>query len=142
MKKRAITLLEVMIVILLIGIIGGVVSYNLKGTLDKGKAFSSKEGAHKLQDILNLELQLTSTKVDDLIGSSGVNQSNVEKCVIQSGLVSNARAFVKDGWKEPYTIVRGKDNTVRVWSSRSKAYYKKHNLSDENDDEETDLHAH
>ena len=46
-KKRAITLLEIMIVILLIGLIGGVVSYNLKGTLDKGKAFASKEGAKK-----------------------------------------------------------------------------------------------
>ena len=54
-KKRAITLLEIMIVILLIGLIGGVVSYNLKGTLDKGKAFAAVLG-HELEGVLHLAM--------------------------------------------------------------------------------------
>ena len=40
-KKRALTLLEIMIVIVLIGIIGSVIGVNMKGSLDAGKAFKS-----------------------------------------------------------------------------------------------------
>ncbi len=67
-----------MIVILLIGLIGGVVSYNLKGTLDKGKAFASKEGAKKLEDILNLELQQSSRKAVDIARDKSDNRELVK----------------------------------------------------------------
>src|SRR5271169_2616778 len=104
-KKRSITLLEIMIVILLIGLIGGVISYNLKGTLDKGKAFRSKEGAMKLQDILNLEIQIAHRKSDDFTGGTDEKYANVLECIKNSGLVTDPKNFVKDGWGEPYTIV-------------------------------------
>jgi type II secretory pathway pseudopilin PulG len=134
MKKRSITLLEIMIVILLIGLIGGVVSYNLKGTLDKGKAFRSKEGAQKLQDILNLELQITTRRVEDLVGDSDQNHKNVIHCIEQSGLVANAAAFVKDGWGEYYSIVRGTQNTVKVSSRHLRAYEKAHSVVTEDEE--------
>lgn len=126
MKKRAITLLEVMIVILLIGLIGGIVSYNLKGSLDKGKNFRSKEGAQKLEDILNLELQLSRLKAEDLVSANPENIHNVIRMVESSGLVANAQDFVKDGWKEPYVIVKRAENSVEVWSTRSREYEREH----------------
>ena len=55
-KKRYITLLEIMIVIFLIGIIGSVIGYNMKGSIDKGKVFRTQESIKQVHDILLLEI--------------------------------------------------------------------------------------
>ncbi len=55
MKKQAITLIEIMIVILLIGLIGGTLAYNMRGSLDKGKEFKTEQNKSKLYDVLMLE---------------------------------------------------------------------------------------
>ena len=132
-KKRAITLLEIMIVILLIGLIGGVVSYNLKGTLEKGKAFASKEGAKKLEDIINLELQQGPRKASEIAGDKSEDRTLVKDCVLNSGLISaqQIKKFLKDGWSEFYHIkkVRG-DNQVIVTSRKLQEYNKKHPTED------------
>ena len=124
-KKRAITLLEIMIVILLIGLIGGVVSYNLKGTLDKGKAFASDEGAKKLEDILNLEIQQGTNTSQEIAKDTSDNRAVVRSVVLNSGLISAKQVdkFLKDGWGEFYTI--GVDgNQVSVKSDKLKEYKK------------------
>ena len=46
-SKKAMTLLEVMIVIFIIGIISSVIGYNMKGSLEKAKAFKTE--IHKIQ---------------------------------------------------------------------------------------------
>ena len=129
-KKRAITLLEIMIVILLIGLIGGVVSYNLKGTLDKGKAFASDEGAKKLEDILNLEIQQGSRTVGEIVDDNTNDRQIVKDVVLKSGLISSRQIdkFVKDGWGEFYLIRRGKKNQeqVTVKSQKLAEYNKAH----------------
>ena len=56
-KKYTMTLLEIMIVIFIIGIIGSVIGYNMRGSLDNGKAFKTKEGSRKLYEIIQLERQ-------------------------------------------------------------------------------------
>ena len=130
-KKRAITLLEIMIVILLIGLIGGVVSYNLKGTLDKGKAFASKEGAKKLEDILNLEIQQGSRSpqeiAQELVQDKTDTREAVRAMVLNSGLISRQQIdkFLKDGWGEFYTIRRDKDQ-VTVESRKLDQYNQTH----------------
>ncbi|HEX2580109.1 MAG TPA: prepilin-type N-terminal cleavage/methylation domain-containing protein [Rhabdochlamydiaceae bacterium] len=132
-KKRAITLLEIMIVILLIGLIGGVVSYNLKGTLDKGKAFASKEGAKKLEDILNLEIQQGTRKALVVARDNSDNREVVQACLTNSGLISSQqiKKFIKDGWGEYYTIrkVKGQEQVV-VTSRRYEEYKKTHHTED------------
>lgn len=129
-KKRAITLLEIMIVILLIGLIGGVVSYNLKGTLDKGKAFASKEGAKKLEDILNLEIQQGPRTAKEIIEDSSDKREVVEAAVLNSGLISRQQApkFLKDGWGEFYIIRRDTEDRlqVTVTSRKLDAYNQAH----------------
>jgi general secretion pathway protein G len=125
-KKRAITLLEIMIVILLIGLIGGVVSYNLKGTLDKGKAFASKEGAKKLEDILNLEIQQGPRTAEEIVQDGSDERKIVEAVVLNSGLISRQQVgkFLKDGWNEFYIIRRDPEDRKQVTvSSRKLAEY-------------------
>ena len=127
-KKSGFTLLEVMIVILLIGLIGGVVSYNLKGTLDKGKNFRSKEGAQKLEDILNLELQTSTKRAENFVSADDENLQNLIELIENSGLVSNAKEFVKDGWGQPYTIIKRAGNSVEVRSTKSREYEESHGI--------------
>ncbi len=126
-KKRAITLLEIMIVILLIGLIGGVVSYNLKGTLDKGKAFASSEGAKKLEDILNLEIQQGNKTAQEIAQDRSDEREVVKAVVLDSGLISKQQAskFLKDGWSEYYIIRRDKDQ-VTVTSRKLEEYNQAH----------------
>ena len=55
-KKRTLTLMEIMIVIVLIGLIGSVIGINMKGSLDKGRAFKTKEAIRQIDDIFSLEI--------------------------------------------------------------------------------------
>lgn len=132
-KKRAITLLEIMIVILLIGLIGGVVSYNLKGTLEKGKAFASEEGARKLEDILNLEIQQGTRTAQEIAGDKSNERDLVKQCVLNSGLISSQQInkFIKDGWGDFFTIRKvAKENQVVVSSHKLAEYHKAHPKKD------------
>jgi general secretion pathway protein G len=126
-KKRAITLLEIMIVILLIGLIGGVVSYNLKGTLDKGKAFASREGAKKLEDILNLEILQGPRTAQEIANDTTDGRVVVRAAILNSGLISDRQVdkFIKDGWSEFYIIQRD-GRQVTVSSRRLEAYDRAH----------------
>ncbi len=123
-KRHPITLLEIMIVILLIGLIGGVVSYNLKGTLDRGKKFRSEEGISRLQNILNLEIAQGAVTVDQLTGAD--NLKAVRDCVENSGFIpkKDLDHFLKDGWNEPYLITKDPESAqeVKVSSPRLDQY--------------------
>lgn len=95
-KKRSITLLEIMIVIFLIGLIGSVIGYNVKGSLESGKAFKSEHGAAQIRDILLLE------------ASNGINLDVIvadpAKYLEESGLCKDSSKMLKDGWGQPYEI--------------------------------------
>ena len=56
-RKKTLTLIEMMVVIVLIGIIGSVVAYNVSGGLKKGKVFQTKQAGQMLKDILSIEIE-------------------------------------------------------------------------------------
>lgn len=112
-KKQAMTLLEVMIVIFIIGIIASVVGYNMRGSLDKGKAFKTKEGMRKLYDIVQLEVQ-----PGNLEGKSGDALKNeVRRLVAESRLVKNVDNLLKDGWGNDY-VCQLDNGEIRFISQR------------------------
>lgn len=115
-KRHPITLLEIMIVILLIGVIGGVLSYNLKGTLDRGKKFRTEEGIKRLKEILDLEVERGAVTKAALVGLS--NSKAVTDCVRESGFIpsSNLTEFLQDGWKDPYSITLTDQNELDIIS--------------------------
>ena len=45
-------MLEIIIVIFLITLITGAIGYNMKGTLDRGKAFRTEQARRELHDLL------------------------------------------------------------------------------------------
>ena len=97
--KRAITLLEIMIVVLLIGIIGSVLGYNMKGSLDEGKAFKSREGAKQIRDIVLMQVDN-----EEELRSIVETQDNlaIERALRASGLITDPKKLLVDGWGNPY----------------------------------------
>ena len=97
--KRAITLLEIMIVVLLIGIIGSVLGYNMKGSLDEGKAFKSREGAKQIRDILLMQVE-NDEELKNIIEVE--DNLAIERALRASGLIADPKKLLVDGWGNPY----------------------------------------
>lgn len=118
-KKYAMTLLEIMIVIFIIGIIGSVIGYNMRGSLDKGKAFKTKEGVNKLYEIVQLEEAQGTLLNPDLDLKTAV-----ERLITNSGLVRKPSDLMKDGWGNVYEFKQsGKDGKeLRITSDKYESY--------------------
>jgi general secretion pathway protein G len=126
-KKRSMTLLEVMIVIFIIGIIGSVIGYNMRGSMDQGKAFKTKEGITKLYNIVHLEMD--SAEIAPLHGKeSSEIQGEVQDALTRSGLVNRPGQYVIDGWKGPlnFTVVQvGSEYEIRATSTKYEEFCNK-----------------
>lgn len=112
-KKYALTLLEVMIVIVLIGIIGSVIGYNMKDSLDEGKAFRTRYAMQQIQDILLLEAA-KGTPLKTVVAEK-------EKYLAASGLVKNVQKMLVDGWGQPFKV-KSVHETITVSSTGLDSY--------------------
>ncbi|MBM3197892.1 MAG: general secretion pathway protein GspG [Chlamydiae bacterium] len=117
-QKQAITLLEIMIVIFLIGIIGGVVGYNVKASLDKGKAFKTEYAIQQIQEILLFELANGTTR-------EAINE-NPKTYIQRSDLCKNPDALLRDGWGGEFHIHVDLQQEVKVSSTNLSAYQRRH----------------
>lgn len=115
-KKRSLTLIEIMIVIVLIGLIGSVIGVNMKGSLDEGRAFKTEQAMEQIKDILMLEIA-RGTPIDNVI-------SDREAYLANSGLVKNAKKFLKDGWGNDFEVIATKNGDIKVSSEKLIAYNK------------------
>jgi len=116
LKRRYVTLIEMMIVMFLIALIVGVVGYNYRGTLEEGKAFKTKAGIERLETILNLAVAENSNLLDDI-------ESNWPDIIKNHPLVSNPSALIRDGWGNEYDV-RVENGEIVVSSSRYADYVK------------------
>lgn len=107
--KRAITLLEMMIVIFIIGIIGSVVGYSMKGSLNEGRAFKSEQGSKQVYDLLMLGLA-DGERLSHVIKSP-------EDVIDATGLIRNPKKLIKDGWNQKFQIKSIGNNDIVVYSS-------------------------
>jgi prepilin-type N-terminal cleavage/methylation domain-containing protein len=110
-KKRAVTLIEIMIVILLIGLISGALMFNMRGSLDKGRIFKTKQNSQRVYDALMMayasgEFQLADVSKDDVVLA----------VLNQSPLIKNGAEALKDGWGDRFTLSIV-DNDIKVTSS-------------------------
>lgn len=116
-QKKPFTLLEIMIVILLIGLIGSVIGYNMKGSLDEGRAFKTRQGMAQIIDIFELEMAKTGLSAKDIA-------DNPEKYLKLSGLVKDPDKFVLDGWGKRFDFSVDTENNTFTISSSSLTTYK------------------
>ncbi len=134
-QKYAMTLLEIMIVIFIIGIIGSVVGYNMRGSLDQGKAFKTKQGARKIYEIVQLEEARGKTLSDD-----GNLSDTISKILISSGLVKNTKDLMKDGWGNKYKF-KIEEGDLRFSSEKYEAFCEKKGVEKEYPWEEDKDHS-
>lgn len=114
LKKRYVTLVEMMIVITLIIMIIGVIAWNVQGSLEEGKAFKTKTGMEKLQTILEIMMANNPDMENDITG-------NWQNIIRSSPLVKNVNDISKDGWGNQYEVTV-ENGHVRVSSERFKQY--------------------
>jgi hypothetical protein len=131
MKKRALTLLEIMIVIFLITLITGTIGYSMRGTLDKGRAFRTEQAKTQLRDLLLICLAEE--------GNPDEIAKNPAKHLKQLGLAKDPDGLLKDGWKKEFEIRLIANKTdFKVESEALKRYYAKQKKEGDRADVETE----
>ncbi len=120
-KKQSITLIEIMIVILLIGLIGGALAFNMRGSVDKGKVFKSDQNAARVYDIL---MMASAQGTFDLQNYN--NMEEVKKALTESMMVKDAEKLVKDGWGQDLTITLVGSDDIKVTSAKAEKWHADH----------------
>jgi len=120
MKKRAITLLEIMIVIFLIGLIGSVIGVNMKGSMDKGRAFKTTRAIEQMKDIFELQLANGGVTIDQLIAEPA-------KYLKRSGMVKDPDRMILDGWNQPFVFSKSGHNKIVIHSGKLVNYERNQN---------------
>lgn len=117
-KKRFVTLIEMMIVMFLIALITGALAWNFGGALDKGKVFKTRTNIERLESILLIAAADHPDFFDDI-------ESNWKDFVKQSPLVQNPNTLMKDAWGQEYKVTT-EDGDIQVRSDRLDDYIKNH----------------
>jgi general secretion pathway protein G len=105
-KKKALTLLEIIIVIFLITLITGAIGYSMKGTLDKGRVFRTEQAIEQLRDLFLMCLAEGESADDIIRDPVGTLQ--------KFGLAKNPQKIVEDGWGKKFnlSLARGKKDFI------------------------------
>ena len=114
-KKRSITLIEMIVVMVLIATISGAIAYNYKKSLNEGKAFKSKEAMGRIKNALELEILRDANKLNNI---STEWKTHLKDCA----LVPNNGVFCQDGWGVDFKVEPDGQGGVTVSSDKLKAY--------------------
>lgn len=113
-KKKAFTLLEIMIVIFLIGLIGSIIGYNMKSSLEEGKAFKTRQAQMKIQEIFQLEIAKGADPREVV--------ENPVKFLKASGIVRNPEKMIVDGWGEKFSLSINNQEEIKIFSKKYNAW--------------------
>lgn len=118
-KRRALTLVEMLIVITLIGIIASALAVNLGGGLRKGQEFKTQQGKKKIQNILYYEMTQNMRDPQEVV-------NDWEQIVADSPLRDRdvpVEELIKDGYGQPYEVFYDEERgDIRVRSSRDEGF--------------------
>lgn len=109
-RRRAMTLFEVIVVLFIIMTIGTVVGRNMKGGFEAGKCFKSEQGSKTVYEILTMEMAQGSSLAEVL--------ESPEKVLEKSSLTNHPKQMLKDGWGDCYEIVSTDDGDIKVVSQK------------------------
>lgn len=119
--KRAVTLIEMIVVMLLIATITGALAYNYNASLAEGKAFKTREGISRIRTILALAIA-----EDNEINPSEI-ESSWKGLVERSPLAGKSKDLLTDGWGKPYEVhceERDGEQVITVRSQSLEAFEK------------------
>lgn len=100
MKRKGrfpLTLIEIMIVMVIIGLVSAIFAINARGSLDEGRSFKTEQGSRQIVDVLTLEWMKGASLED-------ISKRPLE-IVKRSNLIADPAKAMQDGWGNPYHIV-------------------------------------
>ena len=114
-KRRAVTLIEMIVVMLLIATITGALAYNYNASLTEGKAFKTRECISRIKTILSIALVENDTMSAQDIASDW------KTFVKDSPMAGKGNDLLKDGWGQEYQISvhNGEDGEEIIVFSKS-----------------------
>ncbi|MCH9617549.1 MAG: hypothetical protein SP4CHLAM5_06740 [Chlamydiia bacterium] len=128
-RKSPLTIIEIMIVITIISIVGGLMTHNMKGSLAKGRSFKSEAASKEAHDILSLQQACGST-IKEII-------DDPSKIIIDSGLVKSTKKLLQDGWGNPFEIRKVGDDDFILYSEKWITYLEEKKGMERNEIEES-----
>lgn len=118
LKKRYVTLVEMMIVMFLIAMITAVVAYNYTGSLEEGKAFKTRAGIDKIHTILDLHLAAHPEDEEHI-------ESDWREIVLTSQLSKGGQELLRDGWGVEYKVSKPREGEIIIESDKYRDYLQK-----------------
>ena len=115
-RKSPLTIIEIMIVIFIISIVGGVMTHNMKGSLIKGRAFKTETASREAHDILSLGLA-SGSSINEII-------NDPSKVLKDSGLVKSTKKLLRDGWGKEFQIIQMDNDDFILYSEKWITYLK------------------
>ncbi|WP_322631931.1 type II secretion system protein [Chlamydia trachomatis] len=111
-RKQSITLVEMMVVITLIGIIGGALAFNMRGSLQKGKIFQTEQNCARVYDVLMMEYASGNLSLKEVI-------ANKEAILEDSAWCKEGKKLLKDAWGEDLLVkMNDKGDDIVVFSKK------------------------
>lgn len=120
-RRRHLTLIEIMIVIVLIGLISGVIAYNMRGSLHEGKMFKTEQGGAQVYNILMLEAARGRSLTDLAAGW--------QDAVRRSQLAKDPNQLLVDAWGHQYDVQATNDDLFIESSTYTQHYNQKNGTS-------------
>lgn len=112
-RKQSITLIEMMVVITLIGIVGGALAFNMRGSIQKGKVFQSEQNCAKIYDILMMEYATGSLSLREIVDRKEAVLEGAAWC-------KEGKKLLKDAWGEDIIVkVNASGDDLIVFSSKA-----------------------
>lgn len=128
-KRKNLSLLEIMIVILIIGMVTGVLGYNMRGSLEKGKVFKTKQAILRVYELTQMQLSENVDLRKYENDSDGLKEE-IKQALSQSGLVSKVSDLMKDGWGQPFEFSLSEEgDDLRIRSKKLDQYLEKNKKS-------------
>lgn len=105
-RKRFLTLIEMMIVMFIIATITGVLGYRYQGSLDDAKVFKTKTAMERLSTALSL----AAAENPDFLGNI---QSEWQNAAVNSSMgTKNPNDIIRDGWGQLFEVSVENGNIV------------------------------
>lgn len=117
-KKRPVTLIEIMIVILLIGVIGGALAFNMRGSMDKGRVFKTEQNMARVYDALMMEYAKGEDSLENIVKK---RDTVLDKCPF----LKDGSKLLKDAWGGELAVSIEGDEVV-VTSDKMEKWKQKH----------------
>ncbi|MFZ0565745.1 MAG: type II secretion system protein [Chlamydiales bacterium] len=118
-KRQPVTLIEIMIVIVLISLIGGALAFNMRGSLDQGKAFKTEQNINRIHDILMMEYAKGEDGLETIIEKR-------KEILNNSPLIKKGEKLLKDGWGQEFAFEIKRGDTLKIISNKLDDWNKKH----------------